>query len=237
VKRLVEEVSLNAADEQLAELFRSAPPFEVDAFRKRRVLVALERAQRRAPSRFWLKPVVVALVLTSGTAMAALGHRYVARGLVLLGLGSSSPPALVARAAAPASAAGQQRPAAPNMNAQPPDPEPAPSAPRPALKSASAPSRPRPDSSEDASSVVEAIQALRKSRDPSRAQALLNEYMKAHPRGVLSEDALALSIEAASAQHDPRAADYARRYLLRFPKGKYRTLASRALENAATTLP
>ena len=54
---------------------------------------------------------------------------------------------------------------------------------------------------------------------------------------MLSEDALALSIEAASAQHDPRAADYARRYLARFPKGKYRTLASRALENAATTLP
>src|SRR6478752_578427 len=86
------------------------------------------------------------------------------------------------------------------------------------------------ESSEDATHVVQAIQALRTERDPARAQALLNEYLKANPRGALSGDALALSIEAASAQHDPRAAEYARRYLASFPKGKYRDLAKRALE-------
>jgi hypothetical protein len=58
----------------------------------------------------------------------------------------------------------------------------------------------------------------------------LNDYLKTHPNGVLSEDALALSIEAASAQHDPRAADYARRYLAKFPRGKYRDLANRAIQ-------
>jgi hypothetical protein len=58
----------------------------------------------------------------------------------------------------------------------------------------------------------------------------LNDYLKTHPNGVLSEDALALSIEAASAQHDPRAADYARRYLAQFPHGKYRDLANRAIQ-------
>ena len=78
--------------------------------------------------------------------------------------------------------------------------------------------------------MVQAIQALRTERDPARAQALLNDYLKANPRGALSGDALALSIEAASAQHDPRAAEYARRYLASYPKGKYRDLAKRALE-------
>ena len=91
---------------------------------------------------------------------------------------------------------------------------------------------PRPSSSEDPSHVVEAIQALRTDKDPSRAQGLLNDYLKTPPNGVLSEDALALSIEAASAQHDPKAADYAKRYLAKFPHGKYRALASRALVQA-----
>lgn len=91
-------------------------------------------------------------------------------------------------------------------------------------------SRARPESAEDASNVVEAIQALRAGRDPAKAQGLLDDYLKTHPRGVLSGDALALSIEAASARNDPRAADYARRYLSLYPKGKYRDLAKRALD-------
>ena len=245
MKRLVEQAELGAADRQLADLFRSAPPFEADPFRKRRVLVGLERAQRRVVSRFWLKPAVVALValvLMSSTAMAALGHRSMARVWVFLGVGSASQPTLVHSAAAPRLSAppaiGLAAPVTPQASEQTPAaPEPAASAARPALKGVSGLSHARAESSEDATRVVEAIQALRTGRDPSRAQALLNEYMKAQPHGVLSEDALALSIEAASAQHDPRAADYARRYLASFPKGKYRTLANRALEKAASTLP
>jgi hypothetical protein len=58
---------------------------------------------------------------------------------------------------------------------------------------------------------------------------LLDDYLQTHPKGQLSEDALALSIEAASAKHDPRATDYARRYLGRFPHGRYRDVAARAL--------
>jgi hypothetical protein len=104
--------------------------------------------------------------------------------------------------------------------------DPPPNAARPAPRSVA---HARSDSSEDATHMVEAIQALRTDRDPSRAQGLLSDYLKTHPHGVLSEDALALSIEAASAQHDPRAADYARRYLAKFPQGKYRDLANRAV--------
>ena len=44
LKRLVDEESLDEGDRRLSELFRSAAPFEVDPFRKRRILVRLERA-------------------------------------------------------------------------------------------------------------------------------------------------------------------------------------------------
>jgi len=45
----------------------------------------------------------------------------------------------------------------------------------------------------------------------------------------LVEDALALSIEAAAARKDPRAAEYARRYLARYPSGRFRGMAERVL--------
>ena len=239
VKRLTDEVGLDAHEQTLADLFRAAAPFDLDPFRKRRIWVRLERASApsAAAARFWLRPLVVGALLVSGTATAALGHRYVLHGSGFLGLGgapsatASNVPAAprsapVAKRAPSAAAAPSEL--APPLAAAPPAsaPEPAASAVRAVPKSG----RTRVESSEDATHVVQAIQALRTERDPARAQALLNDYLKANPRGSLSGDALALSIEAASAQHDPRAADYARRYLAAYPKGKYRDLAKRALD-------
>jgi hypothetical protein len=64
---------------------------------------------------------------------------------------------------------------------------------------------------------------------------LLAQYLKAHPHGVLAEDASALSIEAALARHDTRsAAELSRRYLAQFPSGRYRAFA---LQSAQTTAP
>jgi len=243
LKRLIDESQLDDSDRQLSELFSSAAPFEVDPFRKRRIWVRLERGfkVRARAGRFWLRPLAIAALLVSGTAMAELGHRYVLHGSGFLGLSGfpgttkstlTSPPRPRSLAAPkPASAPlDSSREAAPVSPAAAPVelalPEPAVSAVRSTPKNA----RLRSESSEDATHVVQAIQALRTERDPARAQALLNEYLKANPRGALSGDALALSIEAASAQHDPRAAEYARRYLASFPKGKYRDLAKRALE-------
>jgi hypothetical protein len=82
--------------------------------------------------------------------------------------------------------------------------------------------------------VLEAIRALRYNGDPARAGVLLAQYLKAHPRSVLSEDASALSIEAAVARHDPRsAADLGRRYLAQFPNGRYRAFALQAAQSAS----
>jgi hypothetical protein len=236
VKRLIDEQGLDDSDELLADLFRAAAPFEADPFRKRRVLVSMSRVQARGVSRFWLRPAVVATLLVSGTATAALGHRYVAHGTGFFGFGppaaSPAPSVKVAAAVAHPGASHVTANSAPADSSEAVDPVPAeavdppPTAARPAPRSVA---HARTDSSEDATHMVEAIQALRTDRDPSRAQGLLSDYLKTHPHGVLSEDALALSIEAASAQHDPRAADYARRYLAKFPHGKYRALANRAV--------
>jgi hypothetical protein len=235
LKRLIDQEGLDDSDRRLSDLFRAAAPFEVDPFRKRRIWVQLERGCKPGTrrGRFWLRPMVVAALLVSGTAMAALGHRFVQRGTGFFGLeGSPSATPSSVKIARHSTSSSNPIPSA-NTDASPPPAvvelvpvDSAASASRATSKNA----RPRPGSGEDATHVVEAIQALRTERDPARAQALLNDYLKANPRGALSGDALALSIEAASAQHDPRAAEYARRYLAAYPKGKYRDLAKRALE-------
>ena len=240
VKRLKDGESLETLDLQLTDLFRAAAPFEVDPFQKRRILVRLERKSVPSTRPFWVRPAIIATLLVSGTATAALGHRYVTQGSPFLSPTTTTttvPDAKQVRRAPPPrhvvsgvalAPVPDSAEAAPPALAVPELSEPAASPSRPVVKSSQ---RVRPDSIEDASHVVEAIQALRTGRDPARAQGLLNDYLKTHPHGVLSGDALALSIEAASAQHDPRAADYARRYLASFPKGKYRELAKRALDH------
>ncbi|HEY4106683.1 MAG TPA: hypothetical protein VGM44_22435 [Polyangiaceae bacterium] len=241
IKRLIDDPCVEATEERLADLFRAATPYEADPFRKRRVLVSMSRVEARRVPRFWLRPAVIAILLVSGTATAAIGHRYVAHGSGFFGFGSAAPAAATvtgAVALVPASKTALNAAAQPSTDSTDPDTAAPADAPlttdsaEPTPTTHAAPkgsSHARPDSSEDASHVALAIQALRTDKDPSRAQGLLNDYLTAHPNGVLSEDALALSIEAASARHDPKAADFARRYLAKFPHGKYRDLANRAI--------
>jgi hypothetical protein len=107
---------------------------------------------------------------------------------------------------------------------EPAPPPPAASVVSPAVK---APAR----GGEDPTLVLQAIRALRQDGDPARASTLLGRYLGAHPRGLLAEDALALSIEAADARHDPgAAASLGRRYLAEYPSGRYRALAQRAVQ-------
>jgi hypothetical protein len=229
--RLIDEQRLESTDEHLATLFRAARAFETDPFRKRRVLVSLTRSQGRLARRFWVQPAILAALLVSGTATATFGQRYAMRATGFLGFGARAEPAsksALRRAESPAGAAtaADALPVSTNTEAVV---DTAAESQSPSPGHAKAGTRTRYDASEDATRVVEAIQALRAERDPSRAQELLNEYLKTQPHGALSEDALALAIEAASVQHDPRATEYARRYLAKSPNGKYRDLAKRAL--------
>ncbi|MES1177437.1 MAG: hypothetical protein ABUL62_24155 [Myxococcales bacterium] len=233
MKRLLDEEGLQGDDERLADLLRSAAPFEVDPFRKRRILVRVERGSASSSRnwRLWLRPAVALTLLISGTAAAATLHHYAAPGSGFFGLSVAPSATATQTLRAPSPSPARHIAAAPEAAASNDiAPDPMPSAASVASTQPKGGSRARPESAEDASNVVEAIQALRAGRDPAKAQGLLDDYLKTHPRGVLSGDALALSIEAASARNDPRAADYARRYLSLYPKGKYRDLAKRALD-------
>jgi outer membrane protein assembly factor BamD (BamD/ComL family) len=81
---------------------------------------------------------------------------------------------------------------------------------------------------EDDRLVFEAMRALRQEGQPDRAARSLDEYLRRHPDGELAEEALALSIEAATMRNDPRAKDIAARYLAKYPGGRFRSAAERA---------
>jgi hypothetical protein len=76
--------------------------------------------------------------------------------------------------------------------------------------------------------VFDAMRALRRERNPEQAAKLLNEYLRRYPHGSLAEEALALSIEAATALEDPKAKALADRYLTLYPTGRFRAAAERA---------
>jgi hypothetical protein len=84
--------------------------------------------------------------------------------------------------------------------------------------------------SDDTHLVFDAMRALRQEGRPERASQLLDEYLSRFPRGPLTEEAMALSIEAKTRTGDPRAKDLAARYLARFPSGQFRVAAERAVK-------
>jgi hypothetical protein len=87
--------------------------------------------------------------------------------------------------------------------------------------------------SSDSELVVRAVQTLRRDHDPALASRLLERYRTRNPAGVLAEEVLSLQIEAAVAAGDPRAPAFAREYLARYPDGRYRERAERALGGGA----
>lgn len=203
----------------LRELVRSAEPYQRSPFRKRAVESRIRAAladSSRSPRRL-LRPSLLALtVLLVAATAAAAGYSYFAPETPSSAI--APPAAIIVPPRVPSSAALPSTDVAP-----PPELEPQPSA------TASVRRMQDKLAGEDPSQVAEALRALRKQGDPARAQVLLDQYLRANPRGALAEDALALSIEAAAARKDPRSAELARRYLARYPSGRFHALAERAL--------
>lgn len=214
MKRLVDEAE--PALGALTELVASAQRHEPNPFAKRFVQSRLTRQLAGGARRISVRPVWLGL--------AAL---FVAASATAAGFSLFSAPAASLAVPPRPSAAAVAAPARPVERSAPSqrdlvEPEPAASAEKSPERRAD-----KPRAGEDPSQVAEAVRALRKQGDPARAQQLLARYLRENPRGALAEDALALSIEAAAARKDPRAVDYARRYLARYPQGRFRSLAER----------
>jgi hypothetical protein len=239
VDRLMETRNgTEAGYDQLADLIRASEPVVVSPARQQHLLNGILRQQVRrtsAASRL-LRPVFVVGVLSlagAATAAATLGRR-VWNDLHI------APIADVSAGAAPASPVRRTRPSRGAARArlavadESPmvDPEPI-VAPRPSRRVKST-ARPRIAparilSSEDPSRVVDAIQSLRTDHNPVRASRLLAEYLTRYPNGALAEEAIALSIEAAAANHSPTAVTFAERYLSQYPNGRFRHTAEQVL--------
>lgn len=219
MKRLLDEAQ--PALGALTVLVASAERHQSSPFAKRHVHSRLTRelAGGASTSRRLVRP---ALLACAGLFVAASGA---AAGYTLLSTKQSepvAPVASVARAAPPTDAPGKMAHVAPAPAQRPTEPS-------PVVEQPSAKRVDKPRAGEDPSQVAEAVRALRKQGDAARAQVLLDQYLKTNPHGALAEDALALSIEAAAARKDPRAADYARRYLAKYPNGRFKSVATRVL--------
>lgn len=229
---------LAGGERELAELFAVAPTYRRNPVRKQLVkgMVLAGRRERRRP----LGMALAAALFIAGTAAAAtLGHQLL-----------TSEEAPIARAPSPPEVHAPRQLAPAPVVARAPEPE-QPAQPEAEVSevAATAPAKPQhklrthhvakrgkaqapqatPAPGEDPTRVVQAIRALRQQGDAAKAQGLLNDYMKKNPNGLLSEEALALSIEAAHTRKDPKAKSYARRYLARFPGGRHSAFAKRVL--------
>ena len=257
MKRLIDErFAPGTPEDELVRLVRSSSRFEPHPFAKPRILA---RVMLPHPRRSGVLPRSIAsFVVFGGTAMAAaaVGNHFLAshqRGAwvrdhsaaielpvepaVSPGVVASPATPVLEREPAPDLTVGSQVALSPHSAAavsrgrsiasvvvRPP------SNPKASVGAGVKAVR-RPDNeSEDPAQVLEAIRLLRARGNAWRASVLLDDYLKEHPRGILTEDALALAIEAADARHDrTAAAEYAERYIRQYPSGRYRPLADEAL--------
>lgn len=225
------------AERRVAELLATLDPYEPNPVRKQSLGVKLAASHHERGFR-WLRPVAGIAFLFAGTAAAAtLGQRFWPEPVEQV---EQAPPEIArARSIAPSGTPSRgtgSEPAALLPTHAEPAPVPQAVAPAPTMRTTPAPPRQAPTTqkrptraSEDPRPVADALRALRKEQDPARAQSLLDEYLRHNPQGALSEEALALSIEAAHARKDPAAKAHARRYLARYPAGRHRRLAERVL--------
>ncbi len=211
----------DSAAATLAALVVAAEPLAASAERQARVLTrVLERRRwRRSLVGLVVRPAFalpVLLLVGMTTAAATIAPRLQARRW-----GWLSHPAVAPVVSGPAPVVSRRSVAA---RAQ------VPAAPAPSLPVRAVGPSAAPRSGDDPSRIIEAVRALRGEDDPARAERLALEYLRVHPRGALTEEALAVAIEAAARRHDARTAGLAERYLQTYPDGRFRRMADQALQ-------
>ena len=225
----------------------------LDDIQQRRRLVRLQtglRARRRRTRvigvRWAVAAVLMLLSVATATAMVSGGWRYVREKAQSLRQRSTVAPVAVApvrRSRAPIAAPAAV--AIPLAMAAPPADSPAVAeshfarpdnrriaAPRPPREKAAvavAAVEPAPTVLRPESELLLAAMKARQSGDLAGAEQLLARYRQQFPDGVLSEEALVLSIELAAQRHQPQAEPLAAAYLRRFPRGRFRDRVLRAL--------
>jgi hypothetical protein len=243
----------------LIELCRRVEPTRTDARAEARVWVRLGRRQA-APARWLPALAVGGVILFLTTSVLAMWRpRIVEAVRGWLGAERSTAPAVVRHAVPVVEDRGpsasppvvEPSPAigatAPDVASPPPKPKTVRVAPSPAplvVEDRAPPSPPetepevapeakpraKTEAEMEAELVYQASLSLRNDHRPERALQLLDAYRMKHPHGVLEEEALALSIEAASAAGESRTHALAADYLDRFPSGRFRALAETFLK-------
>lgn len=231
-ERLVNtRAATNRAEARLIELLVATDPVAISPENKRRSWAAVTARPTRRGTTTWVRGSALALGLAvAATAAAADG--LAGRWWAHLS-GAKAPPSVQAVAGPTAQRAVVHgwKTAVPLS----PPPERIKSSSRAADRPWRPLRSPRPPrhavvaAIDDPGDVVQAIRALRQDHDAGRAAELLAGYLRVHPSGALSEEALALSIEAATARHNPAAASLSRRYLTQYPTGRFREYAEKQL--------
>lgn len=246
-------------EEHATALLKHARPLEPSAVRKRSVWLALERSAMKRSRPRVSGPAIAALVLFGATAASATMPRLWRRfhaAPVPSEIAADAPasgeqrhvPRRVAKSGGPAAApapvgeAPSFEPVVPAPEVSAPivaapgtpaiDPPRAAQAASGAKKSASAvKARPAVETSDPPASAALMVEAMRERRAGNlhRARELSAEYRLKYPGGALQEEAFALSIEAAAALGDDEARRLAATYLQRYPRGRFRAQAERAL--------
>jgi hypothetical protein len=210
---------------ELIDLLSAATPTALPESQKRASLQAIlaPKPERVARGFRLARPAFAFgfLLLLAGVSTAAtVGARWMKRR-------AAEPIAPTPPPVAPAPPV-HARPAA--MAAPTEELAPAPEPPAVEIRKLAAPAASRTHAArgENPSALMEAVKALRQDQDPARASRLLRDYLRLYPRGSLSEEARALSIEAARAQGSPNTVELADEYLRLYPHGRFRKAAAQA---------
>jgi hypothetical protein len=253
LERLREVESSDAVWAELRRLCASQPPASADMAMQTRVRARMGRERARLG---WMRPAFIglAILLFAATASAlweAAKRRPPApppvSSVALPPRTPSATPAVVDPIAPVAERVEETKTRRPShahrearnddrVNETAPAAEPTTDAPISTPSVDANPSRPSPRAAaaptpdvEESVLVQSAMHALRVDHRAKRAQALLDRYLERYPRGALVEDALALEIEVAVAEHDSTATRrWASRYAIDFPAGRFRSFADEA---------